>query len=239
MKNHHPITTDNNNNDNDNSDNNNINSEKDIDVTLVEFEIQLSPGKSGKFILEIHPEWAPLGAARFLELVDGDGKGNDNFWKGLRFFRVIEGFMAQFGIPGKPEVAQQWRERKILDDPVVQSNLRGFVSFATSGQDSRTTQMFINLVDNTNLDGMGFAPFAKVLEKEGSSGMDVVDQIYNGYGEGAPNGQGPEQGRIQSEGNKYLKRYFPNLSYVKSVKRVTFPNDDNNNEGTNENDKEL
>jgi peptidyl-prolyl cis-trans isomerase A (cyclophilin A) len=178
----------------------------------VEFEVQIGTGKSGVFVVEVHPEWAPLGAARFLELVD-DG---DKFWKGVRFFRVIDGFMAQFGIPGKPELAAEWRDKTLKDDPVIESNQRGYISFATSGKDSRTTQMFINLVDNKNLDGMGFTPFAKVV----GDGMYVVDQIYSGYGEGHPGGNGPDQSRIQSEGNKYLKRQFPSLSYVKSVKRV-------------------
>jgi peptidyl-prolyl cis-trans isomerase A (cyclophilin A) len=182
------------------------------ETTAVEFEVQIAPGKSASFTVEVHPEWAPLGAARFLELVEE----GDTFWKGIRFFRVIEDFMAQFGIPGKPELAAEWREKSINDDPVVKSNERGFLSFATSGKDSRTTQMFINLVNNANLDGMGFAPFATVT----GDGMDVVDQLYSGYGEGAPGGNGPDQGRIQSEGNKYLKKQFPNLSYVKSVKRV-------------------
>ncbi|CAB9516707.1 PPIases accelerate the folding of proteins. It catalyzes the cis-trans isomerization of proline imidic peptide bonds in oligopeptides (By similarity) [Seminavis robusta] len=181
-------------------------------VTRVEFEVNLAPGKEDTFVVEVHPEWAPLGAARFLELVDE----GDKFWKGIRFFRVIEGFMAQFGIPGKPAVADHWRDKTIKDDEVIQSNKRGYMSFATSGQDSRTTQMFINLVDNTNLDDMGFSPFAIVVGDD----MSIVDQIYSGYGEGAPGGDGPAQGRVQADGNKYLKKEFPNLSYVKSVRRV-------------------
>ena len=115
---------------------------------------------------------------------------------------------------GKPEIASEWREKKMVDDPVKGSNTRGWLSFATSGKDSRTTQMFINLVDNTNLDGMGFAPFAQVK----GDGMKVVDQLFSGYGEGAPSGNGPEQGRIQSEGNKYLKKAFPKLSYITDVR---------------------
>jgi peptidyl-prolyl cis-trans isomerase A (cyclophilin A) len=103
--------------------------------------------------------------------------------------------------------------KTITDDPVVESNKRGHVSFATSGKDSRTTQMFINFGDNANLDGMGFSPFAKIA----GSGMDVVDKLYGGYGEGAPSGKGPEQGRVQAEGNKYLKRSFPLLSYINSA----------------------
>jgi peptidyl-prolyl cis-trans isomerase A (cyclophilin A) len=180
--------------------------------TKVEFQVSLSPGKSGSFVIEVHPEWAPLGAKRFLELVEL----GDSFWKGVRFFRVIEGFMAQFGIPGKPELASEWKQKTIPDDPVLKSNDRGYISFATSGKDSRTTQMFINLVDNKNLDDMGFSPFGIVVD----NGMEVVDQLYAEYGEGAPQGNGPNQGRIQSEGNRYLKKQFPNLSYVKSVRVV-------------------
>jgi peptidyl-prolyl cis-trans isomerase A (cyclophilin A) len=191
-----------------------LDSDKSDTVVRVKFEVQLKPKSTGTFVVEVHPSWAPLGAARFLELVDDHG---DDFWKGIRLFRVIEGFMAQFGIPGKPEQAAEWAKNSILDDPVIESNQRGYLSFATSGKDSRTTQMFINLVDNSQLDGMGFSPFAVVAE----DGMTIVDQIYSGYGEGAPSGKGPEQGRIQTEGNKYLKKQFPNLSYVKSVKRLS------------------
>lgn len=191
-----------------------LDSDKSDTVVRVEFEVQLKPKTTATFIVEVHPSWAPLGAARFLEMVDDHG---DGFWKGIRFFRVIAGFMAQFGIPGKPEQAAEWKENTILDDPVIESNQRGYLSFATSGKDSRTTQMFINLVTNSNLDSMGFSPFAVVVE----DGMDIVDQIYSGYGEGAPGGKGPEQGRIQDQGNKYLKKQFPNLSYVKSVKRMS------------------
>lgn len=169
----------------------------------VKFNVQLKKGKTGSFVMEVHPDWAPKGAARFQEMVD------DDFFKNVRFFRVISGFMAQFGIPGEPETAALWRTKTITDDPVKQSNKRGYVSFATSGPNSRTTQMFINFVDNSNLDNMGFSPFAKVIE-----GMDVVDQLYSGYGEGAPSGRGPSQGKIQTDGNKYLKRSFPKLSYI-------------------------
>jgi len=124
--------------------------------------------------------------------------------------------MAQFGIHANPKVAAEWKAKTMQDDPVKESNKRGFVSFATSGKDSRTTQMFINFGDNTNLDGMDFSPFAQVVK-----GMDdTVDKLYKGYGEGAPSGQGPEQGRVQSEGNRYLKRSFPNLSYIVSARKI-------------------
>ena len=164
------------------------------------FEVNLE-GKKDSFIVEVHPEWAPLGAARFQELVAAD------FFPGVRFFRTIKGFMSQFGISGKPEVSKAWKDKKINDDPSVgESNQRGYLSFATSGKDSRTTQIFINLVDNKNLDSMGFTPFARVV----GEGMSVVDQLYAGYGEGGNgdglDGRGPSQGRLQEEGNRYLKK---------------------------------
>ena len=134
---------------------------------------------------------------------------DDNFFKGVRFFRVISGFMAQFGIQGNPKKAAVWREKKMVDDPVTQSNTRGMVSFATSGPNSRTTQMFINFGNNANLDGMGFAPFGSIIE-----GMDVVDRIYQ-------IGEKPNQGQIQSEGNRYLKTKFPMLSYIESFEEVS------------------
>jgi peptidyl-prolyl cis-trans isomerase A (cyclophilin A) len=169
----------------------------------VEFETSISQGKVGKFIVEVYPEWAPLGAQRFKEIIEGE------IWNFARFFRVVQGFMVQWGIPAKPSEASKWRNNKIKDDPVIKSNERGTISFATSGKDSRTTQVFINFVDNGNLDGMGFSPFGRVI-----SGMDVVDAIYSGYGEQ------PDQGRIQSEGNTYLKKEFPRLSFIKSAKLI-------------------
>jgi peptidyl-prolyl cis-trans isomerase A (cyclophilin A) len=118
--------------------------------------------------------------------------------------------MAQFGINGDPSLSAVWRGARIPDDPVKQSNRKGYVTFATGGPGTRTTQLFINLVDNVRLDGSGFAPFGQVL-----SGMNVVEKLYGGYGEGAPSGKGPEQGRVQMEGNKYLEAQFPMLDYIK------------------------
>jgi peptidyl-prolyl cis-trans isomerase A (cyclophilin A) len=161
----------------------------------------------GAFVIEVHRDWAPLGADRFYNLV------KNGFYDDVRFFRVIPGFMAQFGIHGNPSVATAWRGAQIKDDPVKQSNKRGFVTFATGGPNTRTTQLFINFGDNSaSLDKTGFAAFGQVV-----SGMDVVDKIYSGYGEGAPNGRGPDQGRTQAEGNTYLTKEFPRLDYIKAA----------------------
>jgi peptidyl-prolyl cis-trans isomerase A (cyclophilin A) len=163
----------------------------------------------GPFVIEVHREWAPRGADRFYNLVRA------GYFDDVGFFRVISDFMVQFGINGDPRVNAVWQEARIPDDPVRQSNTRGMVTFATSGPDSRTTQVFINFRDNHRLDGMGFAPFGRVVE-----GLFVVDSLYSGYGEGAPSGGGPGQGRIQSEGNAYLRARFPKLDYVKTARIV-------------------
>ena len=160
----------------------------------------------GPFVIEVHRDWAPNGADRFYNLV------KNGFYDNTRFFRVIEGFMAQFGVNGDPKVSAVWKEARIKDDPVRVSNKRTFVTFATAGPNTRTTQIFISYGDNSNLDSQGFAPFGQVV-----SGMKVVDSLYNGYGEGAPHGRGPDQGRVQSEGNAYLASAFPNLDYTKKA----------------------
>jgi peptidyl-prolyl cis-trans isomerase A (cyclophilin A) len=161
----------------------------------------------GDFVIEVHRDWSPNGADRFYNLVKA------GYYNDTRFFRVVSGFMVQIGIHGKPEINAAWNDQQIPDDPVVKSNLRGFVTFAKTGApNSRTTQFFINFVNNTNLDSMGFAPFGQV-----TSGMEVADALYAGYGEGAPRGQGPLQNRIQSEGNAYLVRDFPQLDFVKEA----------------------
>jgi peptidyl-prolyl cis-trans isomerase A (cyclophilin A) len=123
--------------------------------------------------------------------------------------------MAQFGLHGEPEINTTWRAARIPDDAVVKSNTRGMLTFATAGPNTRTTQLFINFKNNHRLDGMGFAPFGEVVQ-----GMDIVDKIYSGYGEGAPRGRGPDQGRIQREGNRYLRADFPKLDYIKRVSIV-------------------
>ena len=160
----------------------------------------------GVFVLDVKRDNAPNGADRFYNLV------KNGFFDDTRFFRVISGFMVQFGISGDPKISAPWREARINDDPVKQSNKRGFISFATRGPNTRTTQVFINFGDNARLDGLGFSPFGQV-----TTGMNVVDQLYSQYGEGAPNGRGPDQGRIQAEGNAYLTKDFANLDFVKKA----------------------
>ena len=160
----------------------------------------------GDFIVEVYRDWAPNGADRFYNLV------KNGFYDDVRFFRVISGFMAQFGISGDPKVSAIWREERIQDDPVKQSNKRGFITFAMAGPNTRTSQLFINYGDNSRLDGQGFPPFGQVTE-----GMDVVDQFYAEYGEGAPSGRGPSQARIQQEGNAYLTSQFPKLDSIKKA----------------------
>jgi peptidyl-prolyl cis-trans isomerase A (cyclophilin A) len=160
----------------------------------------------GGFVVDVNREWAPNGADRFYNLV------KNGFYDGVRFFRVLDGFMAQFGISGDPKISAPWREARIQDDPVRQSNRRGFITYAMSGPNTRTSQVFINYGDNSALDRQGFSPFGQV-----TSGMNVVDALYNGYGEGAPRGQGPDQGRVQTEGNAYLAKNFPRLEFVKKA----------------------
>ena len=163
----------------------------------------------GPFVVEVTRAWAPRGADRFYNLVRA------GYYDDVAFFRVIEGFMVQFGINGDPRVNAAWRVARIPDDPVTESNRRGTVTFATSGPNSRTTQVFINFKDNAGLDGQGFAPFGRVVE-----GLSVVDSLYSLYGEGAPRGMGPDQGRAQSEGNAYLRGSFPSLDFVKTARVV-------------------
>lgn len=161
----------------------------------------------GPFVVEAHRAWSPLGVDRFYHLVQ------TGFYDGTRFFRVIDGFMAQFGINGDPRVSAVWQDRVIRDDTVKhQSNMRGRVSFGTRGPNTRTTQLFINFRDNLNLDA-GYPPIGEVVE-----GMSVVDSLWKGYGEGAPSGAGPDQERIVTEGNQYLILEFPKLDYVRTAR---------------------
>ena len=161
----------------------------------------------GNFIVEVHRDWSPNGADRLYYLV------NHKFYDGVRFFRVVKGFMAQFGYHGDPQVTSVWKSMTFPDDAVKESNLRGYMSFAKTGApNSRSTNLFINYGNNSNLDDMGFSPIGKVIE-----GMEVVDKLYGGYGEGAPRGAGPSQGKIMQQGNTYLKRSFPKLDHIKKA----------------------
>ncbi len=173
------------------------------------FKVKILTTK-GPFTVEVHRDWAPNGADRFYNLV------KVGYFTDVALFRVIKGFMMQFGIHGDPAISKAWREAQISDDPTgKQSNKRGMMTFAMAGPNTRTTQIFVNYADNANLDSMGFAPFAKVTD-----GMSVVDAIEGSYGEGAPGGQGPAQGRAQAEGNSYFKASFPKLDYIKSASLI-------------------
>jgi peptidyl-prolyl cis-trans isomerase A (cyclophilin A) len=154
----------------------------------------------GDFVIQVNRDWAPVGADRFHELV------SNGFFDECRFFRVVPDFMVQFGINGDPKVQTKWRDARIKDDKVTQSNKKGYITFATSGPNSRTSQVFINFKNNSFLDRQGFAPFGLVIE-----GMDVVEKINAQYGES------PDQSAIQSSGNAYLKKEFPELTYIKKA----------------------
>jgi len=160
----------------------------------------------GDFTVEVTRAWAPKGADRFYRLV------TEGYFKDVRFFRALPGFMAQFGLSGNPALNAKMDSLRIPDDPVTQSNKRGMVTFATSGPNTRSNQFFINYRDNGSLDFQGFSPFGKVVD-----GLTVVDAMYGGYGEGAPNGLGPSQDLIATKGNEYLQRAFPKLDYIKSA----------------------
>ena len=165
------------------------------------FEAKFDTTK-GSFTVEVTRAWAPNGADRFYNLV------KNGYFDDCRFFRVVSGFMVQFGINGDPKLNTVWNQAHIPDDKVQQSNKRGYVTFATAGANTRTTQVFINFVDrNTFLDSQGFAPFGKVS----AEGMKIVDALFSGYGES------PNQGNIQTQGNAYLDKSFPKLDSFKSA----------------------
>jgi peptidyl-prolyl cis-trans isomerase A (cyclophilin A) len=160
----------------------------------------------GDFLVEVTREWAPRGADRFYDLV------KTGFYNGARFFRVRLDFVVQFGINGDPAISRLWSSMRLPDDPVKQSNVKGTVTFATAGPETRTTQVFVNLGDNRRLDKQGFAPFGKVV-----SGMEVVEHFYAGYGECAPRGTGPNQDLIETQGNAYLENKFPRLDFIRKA----------------------
>ncbi|MFV1985754.1 MAG: peptidylprolyl isomerase [Gemmatimonadota bacterium] len=176
------------------------------------FRVRLTTTK-GEVVLELHRAWAPNGVDRVYNLVRA------GFYDGVRFFRVLDGFMAQFGINGDPAIQGRWRNAHIVDDPVVEGNAPGRLTFAKSNApNSRSTQLFINYRNNSNLDAMGFAAIGEVVE-----GMDVVENLYSGYGEGGAAGSGatgPDQAAIQRRGNEYLAADFPELDYIEKAEIV-------------------
>lgn len=163
------------------------------------FQVKFETSK-GDFVVQVNPPWAPLGAAHFRSLVEA------GFYDGAKFFRIVPNFVVQFGLAADPALTASLGSAPIQDDPVVQSNTRGRLTFATAGPNTRTTQLFINLANNSFLDNQGFAPFGEVIH-----GMDVVDQFYPGYGEQ------PHQGQIRSQGDKYLGASFPLLDAIKKA----------------------
>ncbi len=182
--------------------------EKKSEPTPSVFRIRFETNK-GPFVAEVRREWSPHGADRFYDLV------RFRFYDGARFFRALKGFVVQFGIAADPRLEAQWRASVILDDPPKQSNQRGTLTFATSGPNSRTTQVFVSLSDNGRLDSRGFTPFGEVVE-----GMEVFDRLYFGYGDGPPRGSGPDQEKIETQGNQYLERDFPRLDFIRTARIV-------------------
>jgi peptidyl-prolyl cis-trans isomerase A (cyclophilin A) len=175
------------------------------------YQVKFETSK-GDFIVSVTRAWAPLGADRFYNLA------KHHFFDNESFFRVLKGFVAQFGISAYPPVNAVWEKATIKDDPVTQSNKKYFLTFATAGPNTRTTQLFINLADNPRLDTMGFAPFGQITD-----GMNVVDTLYADYGEGAPGGSGPNQDEIQKQGKPYLDKNFPKLDYIKTTTLTPAP----------------
>lgn len=158
---------------------------------------------AGDVLIEVHRDWAPIGADRFYNLVTG------GFFDDTRVYRVVDGFMAQFGLNGDPHVNQAWKTQYLVDDPVVETNARGRIAFAKGGVHTRTTEVFISYRDNAALDAQGFATFGEVVE-----GMDVVDAFYAEYGDGPPRGDGPYQAMVEARGNAYLDAEFPELTRI-------------------------
>ena len=172
------------------------------------FAVEFTTTK-GAFVVTVHRAWAPRGADRFYNLVQA------GFFNGEEFFRVVKGFVVQFGISGYPAVAKAWQNADIPDDPVKASNTAGTITYADAGPNTRSTQVFINLANNAaNLDGQGFAPFGKV-----TSGMAVVDKLYGGYGEAASN----DQQQIAAQGNAFLKKHFPKLDSILTARLAPTP----------------
>ena len=178
---------------------------KEVGPAPASFRVRFTTTK-GDFVVLVHRDWSPHGADRFNELA------KMRFYDDNYFFRVLPDFIVQWGINGDPKISKDWSVLTIPDDPPKESNKRGTITFATSGPNSRTTQVFINLKDNAQLDDRGFTPFGEVSE-----GMGVVEHLYSRYGEGAPQGPGPDQNAITDVGNPYLEEHFPSLDHIKKT----------------------
>ena len=171
-----------------------------------EFKVKLETTK-GDIVLKITRDWAPKGADHFHALVKA------GYYDECRFYRVLPKYIAQFGINGAPAVSAKAKETPIDDDPVKQKNTRGRLTFAKGGPNTRTTNLFLNLKDNSSLDALGFAPIGEVVE-----GLEIADQLFSGYGDGAPKGRGPNQKKIYEQGNDWLQKDFKDLDFVKTAK---------------------
>lgn len=167
------------------------------------FRVNFETSK-GAFVVEVTRAWAPRGADHFYELV------KTGYYDGNHFYRVLPTYVVQFGVNGDPQTTRLWSSMSIPDDPVKESNRKWSITYARSGPQTRTTQVFINMRDNKALDAQGFAPFGRVV-----SGMDVIGHLYSGYGEMAPRGQGPDPTQIELQGNSYVENHFPRLDYIK------------------------
>ncbi|MCP5110499.1 MAG: peptidylprolyl isomerase [bacterium] len=167
------------------------------------YMVKLDTSK-GVVRIQVTRSWAPRGADRFYNLV------KNGFYDEARFFRVVSDFIVQFGMHADPAVSKLWENQQFRDDPVTRTNRKGAITFATSGANTRTTQVFVNLKANAFLDSQGFAPFGRVVE-----GMDLIESLFSGYGDAAP--RAPEQSMIRARGNKYLNSKFPKLDFIKSA----------------------
>jgi peptidyl-prolyl cis-trans isomerase A (cyclophilin A) len=179
--------------------------EKEAGPAPAEYKVRLKTTKGDVLVL-VHRDWAPLGADHFYELV------KMGFYDGARFFRAIRGFVVQFGVNGDPKLNKDWSEISIKDDPPKVSNKVGTVTYATSGPNTRSTQIFINLGNNSQLDSKGFSPFGEVIQ-----GMENIENFYFAYGDGPPFGSGPSQESLAEIGNDYLDHRFPKLDSIKKA----------------------
>ena len=169
------------------------------------FKVRFETNK-GPVVVEIHRDWAPKGVDHFYMLV------KTHFYDGNRFFRAVRNSIVQFGINGDPQTNRLWSTTNISDDPVKQKNIKGTLTFATTGPTGRSTQLFFNLRDNRALDKQGFEPIGTVV-----SGMDTVQMLYSAYGDWPPGGQGPDPRKIETQGNDYLTSQFPRLDYIRKA----------------------